>query len=341
MTVPVGMMPAKTSEGRRQLKDVSSEAEERQKNETSSSCSTASAATAQTAQLLEARKLNLKLTPLEEQVVSLKEKHADLLLIIQCGYKYCIFGEDAETAAVLLKIGTYKNHHFLSCSFPIHRLSVHVKRLVVHGCKVGVVRQKVAPLGSKYSPFIRQLGDVYTKATLIDESDSAVAQSESVIPLCMVFICEAFGRSDGRMQIGAVGIFTQNGDLFYDHFEDDPRRNCLDGCLAHWQPAEIIFPSRSVTKETVDASRQFSQSKSCTGDFVRIERVDCPLPGYDEALEQLHSNYAGQSEVIEMLTTLPPVLIHCLILALTYMKQFKMERLLDNITYSLTPFLIY
>lgn len=38
-------------------------------------------------------------TPLEQQVVQLKEKHKDALLAVECGYKYRFFGEDAEVRA--------------------------------------------------------------------------------------------------------------------------------------------------------------------------------------------------------------------------------------------------
>lgn len=35
-------------------------------------------------------------TPLEQQVVQLKQQHKDALLAVECGYKYRFFGEDAE-----------------------------------------------------------------------------------------------------------------------------------------------------------------------------------------------------------------------------------------------------
>lgn len=35
-------------------------------------------------------------TPLELQVVELKEKHPDVLLVVEVGYKYKFFGEDAK-----------------------------------------------------------------------------------------------------------------------------------------------------------------------------------------------------------------------------------------------------
>lgn len=41
----------------------------------------------------------LKLTPMEQQVVDLKAKHPGVLLLVECGYRYRFFGEDALAAA--------------------------------------------------------------------------------------------------------------------------------------------------------------------------------------------------------------------------------------------------
>lgn len=45
-----------------------------------------------------------KLTPLELQILDIKRKHMDTLLIIEVGYKFKFFGEDARTAAKELSI---------------------------------------------------------------------------------------------------------------------------------------------------------------------------------------------------------------------------------------------
>jgi len=45
-----------------------------------------------------------KLTPLEMQILDIKRKHMDTLLIIEVGYKFKFFGEDARTAAKELSI---------------------------------------------------------------------------------------------------------------------------------------------------------------------------------------------------------------------------------------------
>ena len=45
-----------------------------------------------------------KLTPLEIQILDIKRKHMDTLLIVEVGYKFKFFGEDARTAAKDLSI---------------------------------------------------------------------------------------------------------------------------------------------------------------------------------------------------------------------------------------------
>ena len=39
-------------------------------------------------------------TPLEQQVVHIKQQHKDSLLAVERGYKYRFFGEDAEVRRV-------------------------------------------------------------------------------------------------------------------------------------------------------------------------------------------------------------------------------------------------
>ena len=43
-----------------------------------------------------------KLTPLEQQVKAIKENHPDTLIMVEVGYRYRFFGQDAEIAAEIL-----------------------------------------------------------------------------------------------------------------------------------------------------------------------------------------------------------------------------------------------
>lgn len=45
-----------------------------------------------------------KLTPMEKQVIEIKRKHMDTVLVIEVGYKFRFFGDDARIAAKELGI---------------------------------------------------------------------------------------------------------------------------------------------------------------------------------------------------------------------------------------------
>jgi len=104
----------------------------------------------------------VKYTPLEQQVIDLKKKHPETLLLVEVGYKFKFFGEDAKIAAKELNIACYMSQHFFTAMVPVHRLQVHIKRLVTAGYKVGVVRQKETAALKKVgdnrnAPFTRDL----------------------------------------------------------------------------------------------------------------------------------------------------------------------------------------
>ena len=61
--------------------------------------------TYQQPELMSDQKVKRKLTPLEEQVIDLKSRHPDLLLMVACGYRYRFFGDnDANAASRVLDI---------------------------------------------------------------------------------------------------------------------------------------------------------------------------------------------------------------------------------------------
>lgn len=74
-----------------------------------------------------------KLTPLEVQVQTIQEQNPHTVLMVEVGYKYRFFGPDARIASQVLGIAYFKSHSFLTASVPVHRLQVHVNRLVQAG----------------------------------------------------------------------------------------------------------------------------------------------------------------------------------------------------------------
>ncbi len=95
-----------------------------------------------------------KLTPMLRQYMSVKEKHADKLLLFRMGDFYEIFFDDAATAARTLKITlTSRNKKdedaIPMCGFPHHAATGYITTLVNAGYKVVVCDQVEDPKQAK------------------------------------------------------------------------------------------------------------------------------------------------------------------------------------------------
>jgi DNA mismatch repair protein MSH3 len=203
-----------------------------------------------------------KLTPLEKQVVAIKHQYPDTVLVVEVGYKFRFFGEDARIASQNLSIMCipgkmrFDNHpseahldRFASASIPVPRLHVHVKRLITAGLKVGVVRQlETAALkaagDNKSAPFERKLTNLYTKGTYIDDIDamdggdwssgagSGGAPNTGFL-LCLTEKPGGGSGADERVQVGFVAVQPSTGEVIYDDFEDGFMRSEIETRLLH------------------------------------------------------------------------------------------------------------
>lgn len=75
-------------------------------------------------------------TPLEKQVVAIRQQYPDCLLMVECGYRMRFFGADALVAAKVLSIYARQDHSFMVASIPTHRTFIHCQRLLTAGHKV-------------------------------------------------------------------------------------------------------------------------------------------------------------------------------------------------------------
>lgn len=71
-------------------------------------------------------------TPLEEQVMALKQAHPGILLTVEHGYRFRFFGDDASIAADLCGISSSINHNFLVASVPAWSILLSLRRPFLH-----------------------------------------------------------------------------------------------------------------------------------------------------------------------------------------------------------------
>ncbi|KAG8728012.1 Mismatch repair protein msh3, partial [Ceratobasidium sp. 428] len=220
----------------------------------------------------------LKYTPLEKQILALKDKHGDALLMFEVGYKFRFFGEDARVASRELGIACFMDKNFLTASIPVHRRNVHVKKLISQGHKVGIIEQvETAALkkagDNRSAPFDRQLTHLYTAATFVDELDSiddAEAFAHGAAPPVACIIEELRGGmgSDELVHFAFVAVTPATGDIIYDTFDDTYMRAEIETRMAHVRPLELLLPEKKLTKPTEKMLAHIGSQ----GNRIRVER---------------------------------------------------------------------
>ncbi|KAH7073017.1 DNA mismatch repair protein MSH3 [Paraphoma chrysanthemicola] len=312
-----------------------------------------------------------KLTPMELQYLDIKRKHLDTVIVMEVGYKFKFFGEDARTASKELGIVCipgkfrYDEHpseahydRFASASFPVHRLQVHVKRLVKANHKVGVVRQlETAALkaagNNRNTPFVRKLTNLYTKGTYVDDvegletpsSGSGVGAQATGYLLCITETNAKGWGTDEKVQVGLVAVQPATGDIIYDDFEDGFMRSEIETRLLHIAPAEFLIVG-DLSKATDKLIQHLSASKTNVfGDRSRVERVEKPKTMAAQAYSHISNFYAGkmkssqesgsdqQGAVLDKVHQLSEHVTICLSAMITYLSDYGLEHVFDLTKY--------
>ncbi|KAN0122766.1 DNA mismatch repair protein-like protein msh3 [Hyaloscypha variabilis] len=311
-----------------------------------------------------------KLTPMELQMLDIKRKHMDTVLIIEVGYKFRFFGEDARVAGKELGIVCipgrfrYDEHpseahlkKFASASFPVHRLPVHTKRLVAAGHKVGIVRQiETAALkkagDNRNTPFIRKLTNVYTKGTYVDDieglgpTDTPSGGAPATGYLLCITEAKAKGwGTDEKVDVGILAVQPATGDIIYDTFEDGFMRSEIETRLLHISPCEFLLVGE-LTKATDKLVQHLSGSTlNVFGDTIRVERVDKGKTMATEAYSHVAQFYADklkaqknsgnerEQNLLDKVLKLPEQATICLSAMITHMTEYGLEHVFDLTTY--------
>ena len=317
-----------------------------------------------------AKKSSSKLTPMEKQVIEIKRKHMDTVLVVEVGYKFRFFGEDARIAAKELSIVCipgkmrFDEHpseahldRFASASIPTHRLHVHVKRLVAAGHKVGVVRQlETAALkaagDNKNAPFVRKLTNLYTKGTYIDDVEGI--EEGQALPggapatgflLCLTETNAKGWSNDEKVHVGFVAVQPATGDVIFDDFEDGFMRSEIETRLLHVAPCELLIVGE-LSKATDKMVQHLSGSRTTVfGDKIRVERVPKEKTIAAQAFSHISTFYADKlkamngsesalaSNTLDRILNLPEHVTICLSAMINHMQEYGLEHVFDLTKY--------
>lgn len=189
-----------------------------------------------------------KLTPLENQILELTELHLDKILLIQVGYKYKVFGENARHVSKCLNIMYIpsSDSRFSYCSFPDTRLHINLQRILNSGVKVGIVKQvesaivkEIDKVGKSGDVMKREVTGVYTKGTYMSDEfvgsnliPNSVEEEHNNYIVC---INEVTDR-----EFAVVAVQPLTGEIIYDVFIDDISREEMETRLLYLRPSEVI-----------------------------------------------------------------------------------------------------
>eukprot|EP00741_Cyanophora_paradoxa_P023724 tig00021616_g22915.t1 len=267
--------------------------------------------------LARAREKKSGYTPLEVQWLEVKAAHPDTVLFLECGYKFKFLDRDAEVAARVLSIFASHDKHFRTASIPVHRLTVHARRLVEAGYKVGVIRQmETAALKkageNKSGVFQRELAALYTKGTLIGDgldplSSGSGAEGGAGLARYIVCCCEERASTvqsaleeQEKVVICLVAVDAGTGDVVFDRFQDGMLRGELETRLRYLQPVEVVVPERgqlsSHTEKLLRLAGAFEEDGEPPAGGVRLERYPSADFAYAAAVERLSALFAAPQE---------------------------------------------
>lgn len=212
----------------------------------------------------------VKLTPGEAQICALKLGFPGAILLVESGYRFRLYGPDAVFAAGHLGIVAHLDRagggKLMAAGVPIHRIGVHVRRLVHgQGCVVAVVRQAetaaakaagMAADGKKSGPFARALAGLYSPSTLA--ADDVVAGIETGAAGNAFIGGNSSSGGGGRGGAGAGGRGRGRGGFWQAAARGAAARRGGGHSLAR--------PAR-----TADAGADIAQSADDSGDDDRDE----------------------------------------------------------------------
>ncbi|CCK72051.1 mismatch repair protein MSH3 KNAG_0I02660 [Huiozyma naganishii CBS 8797] len=253
-----------------------------------------------------------KLTPLDEQVRSLKLQNMDKILLVRVGYKYKCFAEDAIIVSSILHIklvqgkltldnsnphdSQYKN--FAYCSFPDVRLNINLERLIHENLKVGIVEQSETSSLKKQSEnksksvFEREVTNVVSKATYGINVDKARSSKESPIlgDTKSIWILKVVPTSEQLSKYSLVSVNLNSGEVIFDEFSDTASSSeQLITRVKYLDPIEVILQcsEKHVNRCLKNAECQITEIKEEDNrhlDAFNELKVDVPVP---ETLKEL------------------------------------------------------
>ncbi len=216
----------------------------------------------------------IKLTPMLEQYLSVKQMHKDAILLFRMGDFYEMFFEDAETASKALRITlTSRNRSeenpIPMCGVPHHAVAGYINSLIEQGFKVAVCDQVEDPRMAK-GIVKREVTRVITPGTVIEPENLDAGSNNFLVSVA--FEGDQYGLAAVDVSTGlfqAVSL-EEERDLFSEISRIGPREIIYPkGFENRVNGEELEILTRSVYSSALDNERYLFAScyRTLTGHF--------------------------------------------------------------------------
>ncbi|WP_136795147.1 DNA mismatch repair protein MutS [Desulfosediminicola ganghwensis] len=186
---------------------------------------------------------NLKLTPMLQQYLEIKEQHKDTILFYRMGDFYEMFFDDAEVASKILGITlTSRNNKSDApkvpmCGIPFHAAQAYLAKLVRAGKRVAICEQVENPAEAK-GIVKREVVRVVSPGVITDDGLLDDKDNNYVCSIC----CDISGA---RALFGLSFLDATTGEFLVGEFidEDQSAEIVLDQ-LTRLTPSEILISDK-------------------------------------------------------------------------------------------------
>lgn len=278
------------------------------------------------------------LTPLEKQILQLKESNTDKLLLVQIGYKYKLFGKDAQLGSAILNIMYIQgeDEKFAYCSFPDFKLHINLKRILAHGHKVGVVKQmessivkSVEKVGAS-DVMRRELTAIYTKGTYMSDeieeynSNGLTEESSDYI----------IGIHENGNKFSLVATQPVTGEIINDTFVDTAE---LETRLLYLNPSEVIVVNK---KESVSV-QTLQILKFINPEVLIIHKLEADSLTVSSELKNFFAGVDSLGKYVHLgdyfITNFNEKIQVCVLELISYLAEFKLSTIF-TIPENIKPF---
>ena len=220
------------------------------------------------------------LTPMMQQYMALKEKHADCILFFRLGDFYEMFFEDAKTASreldlVLTGRDCGLDERAPMCGVPFHSAQGYINQLIEKGYKVAICEQLTDPAESK-GLVERGVTRIVTPGTVVDASMLSDGENNFLVSLVL---------EGGRAGIACVDVST--GLFEVGETDAGESGEALLDELARYDPAEVIVDPNMMLR--------LQELNALLGTHYLLSPMDAHVYAPDRAAEILCDHFGVAS----------------------------------------------